>query len=442
MLVAILTIAAAQLPPVSGQPLDVFDPCLRTGGRCAVARNGRPSGSLAFFEFAPASGAGMGAACACASITGAKGETVTFTRTGNATCSRQGLATTGIQNGDLVSCGANLPRVEPSGGVLGLRTESARTNDVLRSQELDNAVWTDSVVGVAAPTITANAATAPDGTLTAERIQFPATTSGQTSVRIQTGLASGTRSPSIYIRGNGTSGSVQVQSYSANADVCIVCSFVPDSWTRCEGGSSTSQTGFGIGPRSFTTDACGTGNQPAADIFVWGAQSEVGTYATSYIPTTSAAVTRNADDATVGLPAFTLGNLSMAATAQKPSATPVMRVHGALTKAPDDGANFVATYQDTGVLFGQFVSTAGNSVWNTGLSTAAATVRTASFINGSNVGACVGGTCSTNPIGTFNPALITSPRRLRIGAYSTTNGNIDGVATLVCLEPNDPARCR
>ena len=128
------------------------------------------TGSGAFFEFAPASGAGMGTACACTTPTGAKGEALTFTRTGNATCSKQGLATTGIADGDLVVCTANQPRVESSGGVLGLRVEGARTNSVLRSQELDNAAWTlDFAGGGVIPTRTANAATAPDGTPSAER---------------------------------------------------------------------------------------------------------------------------------------------------------------------------------------------------------------------------------------------------------------------------------
>jgi hypothetical protein len=70
--------------------------------------------SYAFFEFAPASGAGMGTACACTTPTGAKGEALTFTRAGDATCSKQGLATTGIANGDLVACTGNQPRVESS----------------------------------------------------------------------------------------------------------------------------------------------------------------------------------------------------------------------------------------------------------------------------------------------------------------------------------------
>ena len=106
----------------------------RVNTRCAGGRSSRglSCADYAYFEFAPASGAGMTAACACTTPTGAKGEAMTFTRTGAATCSKQGLATTGINDGDLVTCASdNQPRVEPSGGVLGLRVESAKTNPLL-----------------------------------------------------------------------------------------------------------------------------------------------------------------------------------------------------------------------------------------------------------------------------------------------------------------------
>jgi hypothetical protein len=201
------------------------------------------------------------------------------------------------------------------------------------------------------------------------------------------------------------------------------------------------------------TDASSSGVAIAAQVLngstaaatgtvVWGGcQVEAGAHFTSMIPTVAGAATRNADDAYIDLPTFTLGNMSLAATAETPDTQAVRRLHGALTKAPDDGSNFIATYQDTGTLFGQFVSTAGTTAWNTTLATAT-TVRTASFINGATLGACVNGTCSTQPIGAFNPALITNPRRLVLGSYSTTNGNVDGLVSNVCFEPNDPTRCR
>ena len=105
--------------------------------------------------------------------TGTRGEALTFTRTGTATCTKTasgGLATTGIADGDLVLYPANMARVEfDSAGTLGLLVESSRTNSVIRSQEINDAAWTK---GAAVGTITPNYANGPDGTLTADRYQY------------------------------------------------------------------------------------------------------------------------------------------------------------------------------------------------------------------------------------------------------------------------------
>jgi hypothetical protein len=67
-----------------------------------------------------------------------------------------------------------------------------------------------------------------------------------------------------------------------------------NGWWRCTYTSSTSLSGqyyqlaIAEADNSVTLTSNGT-------IFVWGAQCEIGSYATSYIPTTSASVTRNAD---------------------------------------------------------------------------------------------------------------------------------------------------
>ena len=299
MLALILSAALGQWSPQPPGMLQ-YDPgaqCQRTGGRCFLNRSGnRPRENYAFFEFAPASGAGMGTACACTTPTGAKGEAMTFTRAGDATCARQGLATTGILNGDLVVCTANQPRVESSGGVLGLRVEAARTNSALRSQELDNAAWVDDSNPVSNITVTANQATAPDGTLTAERFQIPARTAAQWSLRRQAIAAGSTGSASVYLKGNGTSGSVSLIADGALA-TCVDCAFNSSTWSRCT--LSAAGAWIFIGSASGY-GACAGGSRAAEDVFVWGAQTEgsgVATYATSYIPTVAAAVTRNAEAA-------------------------------------------------------------------------------------------------------------------------------------------------
>lgn len=102
------------------------------------SHRGFPQSSGAFLEFAPTSGAGMGAACACTTPTGAKGEAISFARTTVGECYSNDGQT-------LTQCGVNQPRVSSgtaSSSVLGIWMEPARTNLILQSRDLSQAIWT------------------------------------------------------------------------------------------------------------------------------------------------------------------------------------------------------------------------------------------------------------------------------------------------------------
>lgn len=113
-----------------------------------------------------------------ASVSGAP---VVFTRNAPATATKgtNSLRTTGIANGDMVMCAVNQPRVvKGASGILrGLR-EPAASNVCLYSEDfLNGSGWALSAGGSptpAVPTRTANAAVAPNGMLTADRIDYPA----------------------------------------------------------------------------------------------------------------------------------------------------------------------------------------------------------------------------------------------------------------------------
>lgn len=173
-------------------------------------------------------------------------------------------------------------------------------NKVLRSAEFDNAVWLTGDVGSAgAPTVTANYALAPDGTMTADRIQFPAcSTTGQRSEKYQQ-LNTGSLtkySNSLFL--TTTASAVQhvsVCSFGADAmGHCTVCDIYPLTCAmRCGdlnfNGSTTQY--FIIGCNNAPALYTGASNTGAADVVVWGAQQELGPAPTGYVPTLGTAAT-------------------------------------------------------------------------------------------------------------------------------------------------------
>jgi len=413
---------------------------------------GRESWTPAFFEAFPASGAGVPAACSTTAPTGAKGETLTFARASVATCTKTatgGLVSSGIANGDLVVLTNNQPRVEyDSAGVLGLLVESSRTNSVLRSAELGNAAWIKTETA-GTVTVTSDYATAPDGTTSAERVQFSACpTAGQESVlRTVISGGSGTSgSSTVYLRGTSGSGTVTYSTNNsggfATGTVSTTCSFVSTAWTRCvlaaQTYSSNAASEFILGCSRVNYGSGVPADTGAADVLVWGTQYEAGAYATSYIPTTSAAVTRSADDAQyVSAFGTTLASGSAAATVTLPSTAHSLQV-GLLS----------LNSNSTTIRTGFFVGTAGfarglvDSVVPTGLSDIAMTV-------GSNKLSIEWSATRTSLINnassdTGNGATETSSiDRIRLcdwggGSFAR---QCDGVVSRVCIDPS-PMRCR
>ena len=148
--------------------------------------------SLAFFEFAPTSGAGMGTACACTTPTGAKGEAMTFARASSAWCTRDDYS--------LVECSTNQPRVMTGRGAgepLGLFVEElAAINSALHNRDGSHAIWTKTnatctktAIGVdgVASSATRCSATAANGTVTQAIVRAAADNATSLYIRRQTG---------------------------------------------------------------------------------------------------------------------------------------------------------------------------------------------------------------------------------------------------------------
>ena len=189
---------------------------------------------------------------------------------------------------------ANLPRFDYDPATFlpkGLLIEETRINYVLYSEDFTQANWAKGQFGAGVlPIVTPNYATAPNGTNTATRLQLDAgpNTSGDYSLLRQSPLGpGGSVTRSLWAKSN--TGTNQVVTFVATTPFAQVT--ITPTWQRIILPNSTA------GSQQFDISVGGDGATPAtADITIWGAQHEVGAFATSYIPTTSTSLTRNADD--------------------------------------------------------------------------------------------------------------------------------------------------
>jgi hypothetical protein len=216
---------------------------------------------------------------------------------------------------------ANQPRVgfnyEPdSDGVLqlvqGITVEEQRTNLLLRSEEFDNASWTLSRVLAFGNGSQSNAISAPNGSFTADKIT-ESTETGVHTIRQSVTILSGVSyTLTVYAKSGERSG-LAINSFDGTNkratfnlatgaiqgfDAGVAASIAPagGGWFRCSATITSASTSFlaifEIANASFTTNYTGDGT---SGIYLWGAQLEVGSFPTSYIPTTTATVTRPAD---------------------------------------------------------------------------------------------------------------------------------------------------
>jgi hypothetical protein len=191
-----------------------------------------------------------------------------------------------------------------SGGVTGcpaLLVEPAATNALSYSEEFDNAAWGKSAMTVS--TGTTALFTAPDGTTNADKI---IATSGNVAHNInRSGIASAAYTFSVFAKaGEESVISLWLRGASVRAEFNLVSGTVSNitttsarienygnGWYRCTVYDSTAGTTAHVYGRGGAAYA-GNGSD---GFYLWGAQLETGSVATSYIPTNTAAVTRNAD---------------------------------------------------------------------------------------------------------------------------------------------------
>lgn len=230
---------------------------------------------------------------------------------GDFTVTRSTTATRTNASGLLESVASGVPRLDyQGGGCPALLVEPAATNLLLRSEEFET-TWTAGNVA-----LTANATTAPNNTLTAEKVVATAvndfhqldqviTIADNTNYTISVfakkaeinwfSFACTNKAGVTYLAWfNLDTGVVGTVTAGATARI----SLVGNGYYRCEmsypsqTGAATTRQRIRINSQDNQFAWLGNGTD---GIFLWGAQLETGSVATSYIPTVAATQTRNAD---------------------------------------------------------------------------------------------------------------------------------------------------
>lgn len=221
-----------------------------------------------------------------------------------------------------------------TGEYKGWLIEEARTNLCLQSADFATS-WT-----AYNSSVSANAATAPDGATTADKVVEAANTNNHGPFQVVTATASTVHTWSVFAKADtrrylklviddvgGTNAVSAVFDLQAGAITQAAAATGTGSaptaqikdygngWYRCSVSGAPAASGASVRGSAFMSTSATPGatfstpyaGDGTSGLYLWGAQLEAGAFATSYIPTTTASITRNADVLSIATSSITAG---------------------------------------------------------------------------------------------------------------------------------------
>ena len=201
----------------------------------------------------------------------------------------------------------NVPRLTYENGCPSLLLEKQSTNLITYSEDFSNADWSKEDIN-----ITTNSVISPDGTQNADKLVPNTNNTDHTVYQLKSAFSGANVSFSVYAKAAGydyiflgsnnnvasdgaffnlTNGTISQNTSSLSASI----QSVGNGWYRCTVSSSSYPTVYAIICASQNGTSLIFSGDNTKGIYTWGAQGEISTYPTSYIPTTSTSVTRLAD---------------------------------------------------------------------------------------------------------------------------------------------------
>ena len=197
-------------------------------------------------------------------------------------------------DGLIETMGNNVPRLDyTDGSCPTLLTEPESTNLVEYSEDFSQ--WDKINGGTGINPVISTGFSAPDGTQGASRVVFDlnggTTTSDFSRLRFLN-VAATTPTLTIFIKSNNSSTQQLNLSYGGGETGLVTAK--PNEWSRVEVQTTS------IGSFDYRLELRGSiTTDDVADVLIWGAQAENEQYATTYISTSGATVTRSADTGVV-----------------------------------------------------------------------------------------------------------------------------------------------